>query len=29
MQDEKLIAVERKTIRLLDKDELGKLIHHG
>lgn len=29
MQDEKLIAIERKTVRLLDKGELGKLIHHG
>lgn len=29
MQEEKLIAIDRKTIRLLDKDELGKLIQHG
>lgn len=29
MQDEKLISIERKTVRLLDKDRLGKLIHNG
>ncbi|MFW6369933.1 MAG: Crp/Fnr family transcriptional regulator [Bacteroidota bacterium] len=29
MQDEKLIVVEKKTIRLLNKEELGKLIQHG
>ncbi len=29
MQDEKLITIERKTVRLLDKGELGKIIHHG
>lgn len=29
MQDEKLIAVEKKTVRLLNKEELGKLIQHG
>lgn len=29
MQDEKLIAIERKTVKLLDKGELGKIIHHG
>ncbi|MFW6290583.1 MAG: Crp/Fnr family transcriptional regulator [Mariniphaga sp.] len=29
MQDEKLIAIEKKTIRILNKEELGKLIQHG
>ncbi len=29
MQDEKIIAVEKKTVRLLNKEELGKLIQHG
>ncbi len=29
MQDEKLIAVEKKTIRILNKAELGKIIQNG
>jgi CRP/FNR family transcriptional regulator, dissimilatory nitrate respiration regulator len=29
MQDEKLIAVEKKTVKILNKEELEKIIRHG